>query len=164
MNALNFLLPILAQEEQVSFWEPAWFNENLPPFGVWIDTAIDWLAVNLATFWDVVAWPIDTLLGYFTDFLLFVPWPIVVIGVAAIGWVTRNWKIGVGSGVALLAMGFLGADFWELGMETFAMIITAVFFCVVIGLPLGILAARSDTFDGTLRPAKSATEIGRAHV
>lgn len=154
----SFLSFVLAQEDQVSFWDSTWFNENLPPFGTWIDSAIDWLAVNLATFWDIVAWPIDTLLTVFTDFLIWVPWPIVIVAVVAIGWVARNWKVGIGSGVALLAIGFLGPDYWELGMETFAMIITAVFFCIVLGMPLGILAARSDAADGAIRPALDAMQ------
>ncbi len=158
MSSLTQHLSILAQESTISFWDAEWFNENLPPFGEWIDTSIDWLAVNLATFWDVVAWPIDTLLGYSIDFLQWVPWPIVVVVVAALGWVLRNWKIGLMSGVALLGMGFLGADFWDLGMQTFAMIITAVVFCVIIGIPLGIMAARSDNFDGALRPALDAMQ------
>lgn len=158
MRLLLSLVPVLAQEETVSFWDAEWFNDNLPPFGVWIDTAIDWLAVNLATFWDVVAWPIDTLLGYFTGFLQWIPWPIVVVAVVALGWVLRNWKIGMVCGVSLLGMGFLGADFWDLGMQTFAMIITAVFFCVVLGMPLGILAARNDSFDASLRPALDAMQ------
>jgi glycine betaine/proline transport system permease protein len=156
---MSFLLStVLAQEDGVSFWDSTWFNENLPPFGTWIDSAIDWLAVNLATFWDIVAWPIDTLLTVFTDFLIWVPWPIVVVAVAAIGWVARNWKVGIGSGVALLAIGFLGPDYWDLAMETFAMIITAVFFCIVLGMPLGIIAARSDRADGAIRPALDAMQ------
>jgi len=158
MNTLLQHLTTLAQEETVSFWEAEWFNENLPPFGVWIDTAIDWLAVNLNTFWDVIAWPIDTLLNYSIDFLTWVPWPIIVVAVTALGWWLRNWKIGIGSGAALLGMGFLGPDFWDLGMETFAMIITAVVFCVLIGIPLGIMAARNDNFDGSLRPALDAMQ------
>ena len=158
MSWLTQHLSILAQEGAISFWDAEWFNENLPPFGEWINDSINWLAVNLATFWDVIAWPIDALLGYFTGFLQWLPWPVVVVAVVALGWVLRNWKIGLVSGVSLLGMGFLGADFWDLGMQTFAMIITAVVFCVIIGMPLGILAARSDTFDGALRPALDAMQ------
>src|SRR5680860_1194283 len=37
-------------------------------------------------------------------------------------------------------------------MTTLAMILTAVLFCTVIGVPLGVIAAGSDRFDKTLRP------------
>src|SRR5690606_41539892 len=41
---------------------------------------------------------------------------------------------------------------WLETMTTLAMLVTAVFFCVVIGIPLGVLAARSDIFRAVLRP------------
>src|SRR3546814_4651790 len=37
-------------------------------------------------------------------------------------------------------------------MTTLAMIVTAVVFCALIGIPLGILAARRSGFAATLRP------------
>lgn len=145
-------------QESVPFYDEAWFNENLPPIGRWINDAINWLAVNLSTFWDVVAWPIETLLTSFTGFLQWVAWPLIILAVVAIGWGARNWKVGLGSGAALLGVGFLGPDYWNLGMQTFSMIITAVTFCLVIGMPLGVLAARSDRADSTIRPLLDAMQ------
>lgn len=147
----------LAQESP-PFYDQAWFNDNLPPIGRWINDAINWLAVNLSTFWDVVAWPIDTLLSSSTDFLIWLPWPIVIVALVAIGWSVRTWKVGVGSGAALLGVGFLGPDYWNLGMQTFSMIITAVLFCVLLGMPLGILAARNDDADSAIRPLLDAMQ------
>ena len=37
-------------------------------------------------------------------------------------------------------------------MTTLAMIFTAVLFCILIGIPLGIIASRSNTFEMILRP------------
>ena len=37
-------------------------------------------------------------------------------------------------------------------MTTLAMIFTAVLFCMIIGIPLGIIASRSNTFEIILRP------------
>ena len=52
--------------------------------------------------------------------------------------------------VSLLLLDWLGL--WAATMITFAMILTAVAFCLVIGIPLGILSARSDLWERTLRP------------
>ena len=41
---------------------------------------------------------------------------------------------------------------WPETMTTFAMIITSVLFCAMLGIPLGILAARSNMFWSVLRP------------
>ena len=54
------------------------------------------------------------------------------------------------SGLGLLLVGFLG--YWELTMTTLSMILTALLFSIVVGIPLGILAARSDRFEAVLRP------------
>jgi len=159
MNPISALTVGFAlAQESPPFYDQAWFNDNLPPIGRWINDAINWLAVNLSTFWDIVAWPIDTLLSSSTDFLIWLPWPIVIVALIAIGWSVRTWKVGVGSGAALLGVGFLGPDYWNLGMQTFSMIITAVLFCVLLGMPLGILAARSDDADSAIRPLLDAMQ------
>lgn len=151
-------IPLNPTTAAVPFYDQAWFNENLPPIGRWINDTINWLAVNLSTFWDIVAWPIETLLDSSTDFLIWLPWPVVVLALVAIGWTVRTWKVGVGSGAALVGVGFLGPDYWNLGMQTFSMIVTAVIFCVLIGMPLGILAARNDTADSAIRPLLDAMQ------
>jgi glycine betaine/proline transport system permease protein len=43
-------------------------------------------------------------------------------------------------------------------MTTLSMILTAIFFCLIVGVPLGILAARNDTFEGVLRPVLDAMQ------
>ena len=43
-------------------------------------------------------------------------------------------------------------DLWSESMTTLAMIFTAVLFCMLIGIPLGIVASRSNTFEIILRP------------
>jgi glycine betaine/proline transport system permease protein len=52
--------------------------------------------------------------------------------------------------LALLLLEVLGL--WSETMTTLAMTMTAVFFCTLIGIPVGILAAASDMFDRILRP------------
>ena len=43
-------------------------------------------------------------------------------------------------------------DLWSESMTTLAMIFTAVIFCILIGIPLGILCSRSKTFETVMRP------------
>lgn len=140
------------------WYDPEFFNENLPPVGAKISEAIRWMSVHWHDFFEAVEWPIATLLDGFSGFLLWLPWPIVVALTLLIGWYARGWKIGLGSAIGLVVMGFLGPDFWELGMVTFAMIITAVVFSVVLGLPLGVWAARDDRVDQAVRPILDAMQ------
>ena len=50
----------------------------------------------------------------------------------------------------LIFMLFLGL--FDYAMNTLAIVLTATLFCVVIGVPIGILAAKSERFDSILRP------------
>jgi len=43
-------------------------------------------------------------------------------------------------------------DLWKETMTTLAMIFTAVIFCMLIGIPLGIAASRSNLFETIMRP------------
>jgi glycine betaine/proline transport system permease protein len=59
--------------------------------------------------------------------------------------------VAVFSVIALVFLGYLGV--WDDTMTTLAMVISAVAFCAAVGIPLGILAARSNTLEAVLRPA-----------
>ncbi len=132
------------------------FDRYELPLGEWVEVGVDWLVVNATPVFDAISWPIEQILDNMEAFLLFVPWPIVILAVAAIGWFNAGWKVSVFSGLGLLLAGFLG--YWDLTMTTLSMILTALTFCIVVGIPLGILAARRDEFETILRPALDAMQ------
>ncbi|WP_435336063.1 glycine betaine/L-proline ABC transporter permease ProW, partial [Pseudomonas aeruginosa] len=77
------------------------------------------------------------------------------------------WQIsGVGMGVAtlvsLIAIGAIGA--WSQAMVTLALVLTALLFCIVIGLPLGIWLARSPRAAKIIRPLLDAMQTTPAFV
>ena len=76
-----------------------------------------------------------------------------------LGVATRNILVGLGSAAGLLICGLLGNEYWDLTMETLGMIIVAVLICTVIGIPLGILAARVDAFWSRLRPVLDGMQV-----
>lgn len=78
------------------------------------------------------------------------PWAVLItIGLIAFA-VSRRLALPV----VLVAAGYLvGAlQLWTEAMQTLALMISAVLFAVIIGLPLGIVSARSDRFRAVLRP------------
>jgi glycine betaine/proline transport system permease protein len=74
----------------------------------------------------------------------------------AIAWLRHGWKISALSGVGLMLIGFLG--FWDATMTTLSMIVTAVAFCVIVGVPLGIWSASSDNVENVVRPILDAMQ------
>ncbi len=89
-------------------------------------------------------------------FLTFLPWYVVVFALGLVSW------ISVGRNFAIICIGllmFIGAcDLWEEAMLTLSSVLISVMICMLIGLPLGILAASSKRFDMVLRPILDAMQ------
>ncbi|GGX87886.1 proline/betaine ABC transporter permease ProW [Litchfieldella qijiaojingensis] len=121
------------------------------PLDDWIEFFVkDWLVPNFRPVFRAVQWPIDQVLNGLEDFLLWLPYPVFVVVIPLIAW--RVAGRGV-AGFTLLSLIFLDLlGIWRETMVTLAMIVTAVTFCVIVGVPLGILAARSDRFYSFIRP------------
>ncbi|MCB9007534.1 MAG: ABC transporter permease subunit [Ardenticatenaceae bacterium] len=77
-------------------------------------------------------------------------WPVIVLGVGLLGYWVSGWRLALGGTAVLFAVGLLGM--WQLAMVTLSQVIVAVFFSLVIALPVGIWAARNDTVAAVLRP------------
>lgn len=90
---------------------------------------------------------LNTLENAFTD----TPWVLVLALLLAAVWGTaRSWKIVLGTAVALSLIGWVGL--WQDTMVTLAMVSFCTLVAVVIGLPIGIAAARSDRLQRLVSP------------
>ena len=120
------------------------------PIGEWIEGNIkEWLFDQRPLFKKISA-PIDTVLNSLDSLLNFIPFPIVLFIFVFFAFKTNGLKFAIFSFVSLLFIDLV--DLWSESMTTLAMIFTAVLFCMLIGIPLGILASRSNTFEIILRP------------
>ena len=54
--------------------------------------------------------------------------------------------------VCLILLGLSDPTAWSLAMTTLAVVATSVVICVLFGLPLGLLAGKSDRFEIAIRP------------
>jgi glycine betaine/proline transport system permease protein len=95
--------------------------------------------------------PLLKFLVWFEKLLQATPWPIIILVICALAWAgSRSWKVTVGSGIAFIAIGYLGM--WEDTMSTLAIISVATMVCIVVGIPLGILMARFDRAQSLMTP------------
>src|SRR5690606_19483697 len=62
----------------------------------------------------------------------------------------RRWTAAVTLAGLLFMIGMFGL--WRLAMDSLAIIVTSVVLAVLIGIPLGVLAAESRRVEGLLRP------------
>jgi len=120
------------------------------PIAEWIEKNIkEWLFTQRPLFKKLSA-PIDTVLNGLDSFLNFIPFPIVILIFIFFAFRTNGFKFALFTLISLIFIDLV--DLWSESMTTLAMIFTAVFFCMIIGIPLGILASRSKTFEIVLRP------------
>ncbi len=103
----------------------------------------------------------DVLEAFFDPLLFFLvklekllinsPWPIIIIIICGLAWIgSRNWKLVLGAAIAFFLIGYFGM--WEDCMATVAIITVCVIICMFVGIPTGVLMARSDRVERTILP------------
>jgi glycine betaine/proline transport system permease protein len=115
-----------------------------------INSAADWVIINGDAFFDAIKVPVLLLLKALENLLLWLPWWLIIAATGLLAWKVVGRRISVLSVVLLLVMALLGLH--DLAMMTLSLTLTATLISVGVGLPVGILAARSDRFEGILRP------------
>ncbi len=118
--------------------------------GSWAEGAVDWLRTNAAPLFDGIGAALSWLVLGVTGVLEAPPIPVLIVVLALIAVVRRRWGLAV---YAVLAFGLVAAmELWQETMESLALVLVATAAATVIGVPLGILAARSAVFSAVLRP------------
>jgi glycine betaine/proline transport system permease protein len=121
------------------------------PLDIWIDEAMDWVLLHFSGFFDAVGTAILYFMIYVERFFVWLPWPVLVVGVALLAWrLMGRWWSGLLMGAMLFFIGALG--FWRMGMMTLSLVVASVIISLAIGIPLGIAMASSDRFESVLKP------------
>ena len=127
-----------------------------------------WVVVNRTTHWiflfffEPLSAVIDFGLRRVEDVLLWLPWPVVVLAVFLLAERIKDLRLAVFTALCLIPMGLLGL--WQESMQTLALMVVAVLFTLGLGVPLGILSARDDRVERTLRPILDAMQTMPAFV
>ncbi|MET0161616.1 MAG: proline/glycine betaine ABC transporter permease [Microbacteriaceae bacterium] len=132
------------------------------PVGTWAADAVAWVRDNLdwlLTFVSVsVGWLVDSL----TDLLVDAPIVAVIAGAALLGWLVRSWQLAVGTALTFTLVLAMGQ--WVTSMQTLALVLVAAGIAVIIAVPLGIWAARSDRVSAVIKPVLDLMQTMPAFV
>ncbi|MFI5659455.1 ABC transporter permease/substrate binding protein [Streptomyces sp. NPDC051684] len=120
------------------------------PFGDWVNSIVQWMLTHL-----------DWLFGFFEDIfngvyngltdVLQAPEPLLLAGIFA---VIAFWLRGTLGGV-LTFVGFWfiqNLELWDEAMMTLSLVLVSTVIALIIGVPLGIWAARSNRISNLFRP------------
>ena len=127
------------------------------PLADWIDAIMGWLLTNWAAAFDTIGDTILAILLSIERSLLWLPWIAIVLVVGLVAWrVMRLWWAGVLMAAFLVLIGSFG--YWDLAMMTLAIIISAVILSFSIGIPTGIIMAKSNRVESILKPVLDAMQ------
>ena len=121
-----------------------------------IDDLIDWLVVNGEWFFDGINDNLKIVLNELREFLVWIPWPVMISLIFIMGWRLGSMKIGIASALGMVLIGLV--NLWEPAMVTIAIMAVSVSIAVILGIPIGILMARSNLFEIILRPILDAMQ------
>ena len=131
--------------------------------GTWADGIKGWAISNrdmiqpLKRFFESVIVGIEAALQS-------VPPVIMLVILVLIAWQAAGQRVAVLVACCLVVLGLLHPDAWSLAMTTLAIVTASVLLCVLIGLPLGILAGKSDRFESIVRPVLDTMQTIPAFV
>jgi len=116
------------------------------PLGQVVEEMVNWIETNLGWLLDAITEFLGALLDLVESILLFFPvWAMVIIVAFIAYYVSRKFLLPILVALALLLVNNL--ELWDLAMQTLSLVLVATLLCIVIGLPLGILSSRNDSFN-----------------
>ncbi|WP_108460040.1 ABC transporter permease [Devosia naphthalenivorans] len=123
----------------------------LIPFDDWVNILVrEWIVPNFRPLFRALQVPVSMVLDWLDTFFNAVPMLVFTAALALLTWRTAGRGMAIFTVISLIFIDMIGL--WPETMTTLSMIVTSVLFCVVLGVPLGILAARNDRVLAVIRP------------
>ncbi|SEW41264.1 ABC transporter permease [Chitinophaga arvensicola] len=118
--------------------------------GTYIEQFINWLTHNCGPFFKTVKVGVEAMVNSVQWLLTFTPFYVVIALLALLAWRRAGWGVGT---MTLLGLSLIyGMGYWGQTMETLALILVSAVIALLIGIPLGIWAAKNNTAGKVMRP------------
>lgn len=127
-----------------------------------INHGLNWIVEHFRPFFQGLRAPIDSTLNAVDTLLHSVPSVALIIIFGLLAWQFASGLIAIGTIISLVIIALLGI--WPDAMTTLSLVLTSLVFCIVIGIPLGILLASSDRVQRIARPLLDAMQTTPAFV
>lgn len=122
------------------------------PMAEWIEAATRWLTTTFSSVFSVIQTSGSTFMNGLTDMLLLVPPAIFIMIIAALAYFVSGKKFTLPA-FTLIGLGYvLNQGLWQELMNTVTLVLVSSAVSVVIGVPLGIWSAKSQTAHNIMKP------------
>jgi len=130
------------------------------PLSDWANSAEEYVTDRLDL--DSTADALDAFVDLLASALLAPPELLMVAILAAIAFFLSGWRVALLTVLGLLFIISLGL--WEASMETLTLVVVAALVSLAIGIPLGIIAAKSGRVETAVRPILDVAQTMPAFV
>lgn len=120
------------------------------PLAPMIDQGIKWLQTNFGSNLDSFSTAFTSGIGDFGHLLSATPWWLILLLFAVLAWRVGGWKLALGTAAGLFFI--YNLKLWPSFLDTLILVIISALVSIIIGVPLGILAARNDRFHWVTSP------------
>ncbi len=125
-----------------------------------VDQAVNWLTVN-PTFIAITKAMKEFVYLYMlkplSDFLVGLPWWFVLAVFTVVAWLSSGIRLAIG--IFLILLFIIACGIWHNTMLTFSSVIVSVVICMVLGVPIGIIAGVSRTFEALIKPVLDVMQV-----
>ncbi|MEX3010722.1 ABC transporter permease [Hoeflea sp. TYP-13] len=116
-----------------------------------IDDSFNLIVANYGEALEIAFLPVLRMLTAMEQFLQWLPWYVVLIALTALTYqMVRNIGATVGTAVMMFLIGVIGI--WDAAMATIALMLTATFLAILLGIPIGIVMSRSNPLQSVTLP------------
>jgi glycine betaine/proline transport system permease protein len=127
-----------------------------------VEAFFNWAVLNGEVLFDAITYVIRMVLDALEIIFVSTPWIVVASLIVLLTWLTAGVRMAIYSSAFLAYMGLLG--FWEKAMTTLALLGTAACLSIIIGIPLGMFAARRPRFYKAIQPVMDFMQTMPAFV
>ena len=120
------------------------------PFAEWIDNGVDWLVVTFGTVFDGISEFLKGIVEGSVELLDIVPSILLAVLFALFAWFVSTRRIALFTLIGLLFIDYLG--YWYPMLQMLALVLTSVFFALIIGIPVGIWGSQQATARKVINP------------
>ena len=127
-----------------------------------VEAFFNWAVLNGEVLFDAITYVIRMVLDALEIVFVSTPWIVIAALIVLLTWLTAGVRMAIYSSGFLAYMGLLG--FWEKAMTTLALLGTAACLSILIGIPLGMFAARRPRFYKAIQPVMDFMQTMPAFV
>ncbi len=132
------------------------------PLDDWTNSTVGWITETLEPVTEFLAVVIEGLIDGLAAVLTGPPELVIIAVLVAVAFLMAGWRIALLTAVGLVLL--ISLELWDFAMLTLALVVASAATALVIGIPIGIIAAKSRRLEAVVMPVLDTMQTMPAFV